>query len=101
VITLERFLRETSPARRDRFCLGRLFQPAARPEPARRALARLAAQHAVQAPVYSLEYLVHKVERHSGERIVLSQRERCLPLLLLWPKFFRYLRRRRAAEAGR
>ena len=28
VITLSRFLRETSPRRRDHFCLGRMFQPA-------------------------------------------------------------------------
>jgi hypothetical protein len=40
-----------------------------------------------------LEYIVRKAERHSGEAIALSARERALPLVFLWPRLIRYLRR--------
>ncbi len=39
-----------------------------------------------------LEYIVHKAERHSGEEIVLTPRERRLPIVFLWPRVIRYLR---------
>lgn len=39
-----------------------------------------------------LEYIVHKAERHSGEEIVLTSRERRLPIVFLWPRVIRYLR---------
>ena len=39
-----------------------------------------------------LEFIVRKARRHSGEDIVLTDRERRLPLLFLWPRVFRYLR---------
>lgn len=39
-----------------------------------------------------LEYLVRKARRHTGEEIVLSERERRLPLVFLWPRVIRYLR---------
>ena len=39
-----------------------------------------------------LDYLLRKAERHSGQEIVLTPRERRLPLVFLWPRVFRYLR---------
>jgi hypothetical protein len=41
-----------------------------------------------------LEYIVHKAERHGGASIVLSERERRWPVLFLWPRLLRYLRRK-------
>jgi hypothetical protein len=41
-----------------------------------------------------LDYIVRKIERRSGVAITLTPRERRWPLLLLWPKVFRYLRTR-------
>jgi hypothetical protein len=38
-----------------------------------------------------LEYIVRKVQRHSSERIVLTRRERALPIIFLWPRLIRYL----------
>jgi hypothetical protein len=205
VITLAAFLRETSPSRRDHFCIGRLFQPSRilhqadpdtgkrmllalvsahaetygwvrpwlpdrfdaeaycrtalrvslkreiRPEPRGRAEALWAAQREEQEPVYArlleelcargelrreegatyavarrvtagerlrlecyfawsllratarwlkhmatfegwLDYILRKAARHTGEEIVLTSRERRLPLVFLWPRLFRYLR---------
>lgn len=39
-----------------------------------------------------LDYILHKVKRHAGEEIVLTERERKYPLLFLWPRVVRYLR---------
>jgi predicted nucleotidyltransferase len=39
-----------------------------------------------------LDYIVKKVERHTGETIALTARERRWPLVFLWPRVFRYLR---------
>jgi hypothetical protein len=39
-----------------------------------------------------LEFILGKARRHSGAEIVLSPRERRLPLLFLWPRLIRYLR---------
>jgi len=39
-----------------------------------------------------LDYILRKVRRHAGEDIVLTERERRFPLLLLWPRLIRYLR---------
>ena len=39
-----------------------------------------------------LDYILRKAERHTGEEIVLTPRERRLPLVFLWPRVFRYLR---------
>lgn len=39
-----------------------------------------------------LAYIRRKVERHTGEPIVLTPREQRWPLLFLWPRVFRYLR---------
>jgi hypothetical protein len=41
-----------------------------------------------------LDYLLRKARRHSGEDIVLTEHERRYPLLLLWPRVFRYLKRK-------
>ena len=38
-----------------------------------------------------LDYLVRKVERHSGQHIELTNRERRYPLVFLWPRFFRHM----------
>jgi hypothetical protein len=39
-----------------------------------------------------LEFLLHKVQRHSGQPIELTERERRLPLIFLWPRVIEYLR---------
>jgi len=39
-----------------------------------------------------LEFIVRKAERHTGKPIVLTPRERRMPLIFLWPRFFRFLR---------
>ncbi len=39
-----------------------------------------------------LDYIRRKAERHTGQPIVLTPRERRWPLLFLWPRVFRYLR---------
>jgi len=205
VISLEAFLRETSPRRHDHFCLGRLCQPVEvlyladetargsvldalvsahaltyawvrpwlperfdassycrtllrvslaqeiRPEPAGRAEALFLAQQDDLVPVYRvlleqlaargelvaltsgtfalarpvsgaertrirgyfawslvratarwakyivtfddwLEYIVRKAQRHTGQEIALTARERRFPLFFLWPRLFRYFR---------
>jgi hypothetical protein len=38
-----------------------------------------------------LEYLIRKIDRSTGQKIVLSERERRYPMILLWPRVFRYL----------
>jgi hypothetical protein len=48
-----------------------------------------------------LTYIQRKVERRTGMRIELTPLERKLPLLVLWPKVFRVLRRLRATRKGR
>jgi hypothetical protein len=45
-----------------------------------------------------LTYIQRKVERRTGMRIEITPWERRLPLLLLWPKAVRVLRRRSAAK---
>jgi hypothetical protein len=42
-----------------------------------------------------LEYIVHKARRHTGQPIVLTPRERRLPIVFLWPRLVRYLRQRK------
>ena len=39
-----------------------------------------------------LEYILRKARRHSGQDIVLTPRERRMPLVFLWPRVIRYLR---------
>ncbi len=39
-----------------------------------------------------LDFLLRKARRHSGQEIVLTERERRHPLVFLWPRVFRYLR---------
>jgi hypothetical protein len=41
-----------------------------------------------------LDYLLRKIDRSTGERIELTDRERRRPLIFLWPRAWRYLRRR-------
>lgn len=41
-----------------------------------------------------LDFIVRKAKRHSGEAIDLSERERRRPLIYLWPRVIRYLRRK-------
>ncbi len=41
-----------------------------------------------------LDYLVRKVDRSTGQKIELTERERRRPLLFLWPRVIRYLRSR-------
>jgi hypothetical protein len=46
-----------------------------------------------------LEYVVRKASRHTGEPIELLPRERRWPLLFLWGRVFRYLRRKNRRSA--
>jgi hypothetical protein len=39
-----------------------------------------------------LEFMLHKVRRHSGQTIELTERERRMPLIFLWPRVIDYLR---------
>jgi hypothetical protein len=48
-----------------------------------------------------LEFLLRKARRHTGEDIVLTPRERRLPLVFLWPRVFQYLRRKDARGVAR
>jgi hypothetical protein len=41
-----------------------------------------------------LDYIIRKIDRSSGEQMVLTERERRWPLIFLWPRFFHYLRTR-------
>ena len=41
-----------------------------------------------------LDFLVRKARRHSGQEIVLTERERRAPLVFLWPRVWRYLRQK-------
>ena len=45
-----------------------------------------------------LEFIVRKARRHSGQDIVLSDRERRMPLVFLWPRVIRYLRHKDRAR---
>ena len=39
-----------------------------------------------------LDFIVRKARRHTGEDIVLTERERRMPLVFLWPRVIHYLR---------
>jgi hypothetical protein len=39
-----------------------------------------------------LEFILRKARRHTGQDIVLTPRERRLPLIFLWPRVIQYLR---------
>lgn len=41
-----------------------------------------------------LDYILRKVARHTGEEMVLTPRERRMPLLFLWPRLLRFLRQK-------
>jgi len=45
-----------------------------------------------------LDYIARKASRHTGEPIVLTERERRWPLVFLWGRAFRYLRDRKAGR---
>jgi hypothetical protein len=64
-------------------------------------LVRATARWAKHVVTYDdwLEFLLRKVRRHSGEDIVLTPRERRLPLVFLWPRVFRYLRNKDAQSS--
>jgi hypothetical protein len=47
-----------------------------------------------------LEYILRKARRHSGQDIVLTARERRLPLVFLWPRVVRYLRHKDKQGGG-
>jgi hypothetical protein len=48
-----------------------------------------------------LEYIVQKVQRHSGQQMKLTPRERRWPLVFLWPRVVRYLRQKSRPAGGR
>jgi hypothetical protein len=70
----------------------------------RLSLARATARWAKYVVTFEgwLDFILRKARRHTGEDIVLTPRERRLPLVFLWPRVFRYLRekdsRRRSAR---
>jgi hypothetical protein len=45
-----------------------------------------------------LEFIVRKARRHTGEDIVLTDRERRMPLVFLWPRVIHYLRHKDRAR---
>jgi hypothetical protein len=45
-----------------------------------------------------LDFIVRKARRHTGEEIVLTDRERRMPLLFLWPRVIHYLRHKDRAR---
>jgi hypothetical protein len=45
-----------------------------------------------------LDYIARKASRHTGEAVELTERERRWPLLFLWGRVFRYLRRKNRKE---
>jgi hypothetical protein len=45
-----------------------------------------------------LEFIVRKARRHTGQDIVLTERERRLPLVFLWPRVIHYLRHKDRAR---
>ena len=45
-----------------------------------------------------LDFIVRKARRHTGEDIVLTDRERRMPLLFLWPRLIHYLRHKDRAR---
>jgi len=45
-----------------------------------------------------LDFIVRKARRHTGEDIVLSDRERRMPLVFLWPRVIHYLRHKDRAR---
>jgi len=47
-----------------------------------------------------LEYIRRKAERHTGQSIELTPRERAYPYLFLWPRVFRYLRHKDGPRSG-
>jgi hypothetical protein len=47
-----------------------------------------------------LPYIQRKVERHTGQKIELTPRERSWPLVFLWPRLVRYLRAKNNAPGG-
>jgi hypothetical protein len=47
-----------------------------------------------------LDYILRKVARHTGEEMVLTPRERRMPLLFLWPRLLRFLRQKDGKRSG-
>ena len=46
-----------------------------------------------------LDFIVRKARRHTGEDIVLTERERRMPLVFLWPRVIHYLRNKDRARS--
>lgn len=67
----------------------------------RRSLVRATARWAKYVVTFEgwLDFILRKARRHTGEDIVLTPRERRLPLVFLWPRVFRYLRHKDARGA--
>lgn len=63
----------------------------------RRSLLRATARWAKHVATFEgwLDFILGKVERHNGRRFVLTERERRLPLVFLWPRLVRFLREKR------
>lgn len=62
----------------------------------RRSLLRATARWAKHVVTFEgwLDYIVGKVERHTGRPLELTRRERRFPLVFLWPRVLRHLRAR-------
>jgi hypothetical protein len=69
-----------------------------RPRRARRTLAKLAGLVQLVKSAFTfgdwVPYALWKIERHTGTRLELTERQRRHPLLFAWPVFFRVLARR-------
>ena len=70
----------------------------ARPRRARRIAAKLAGAVQLVKSAFTfgdwVPYALWKLERHTGTRLELSERQRRHPFLFAWPVFFRVLARR-------
>ena len=85
-----------------------LVRPVTRAERLRRAayfrvsLLRATARWAKYVVTFEgwLEFILRKARRHTGDDIVLTARERRLPLVFLWPRVWRYLRDKDARRGG-
>jgi hypothetical protein len=62
----------------------------------RRSLVRATSRWAKHVVTFEgwLDYIVGKVERHTGRPLKLTRRERRLPFIFLWPRVIRHLRAR-------
>jgi len=83
-------------SRGDRFEVSAVHRPTSRPRPVRRPLAKFVYLLALLKSIATfgdwLPYVLWKLERHTGARVELSERQRRHPLIWAWPVIWRLLR---------